>query len=295
VTSPASGAEGPAQVTGDAGVQPQGGSTAKGQGEAKQGANGQAGHPAWAEYLKDIPAGLHSAVTPAFSKWDQDMTAKLNSVQQQYAPWQSLIDGGADPERVSGAVELLGMLEENPAEAVALLAQHFGLGQDGQQEGDGGQGDGELGPSELDGDEVPDWARELQQGYQQNSELLDLVAQKIVADGQAAEMESAVDDLEGQLLPLMEQAKVDRNDEDAMDFIFAQLTNGKSPQEAVGRWSQFRTSLAGQQASAAAPQVLPAGGGLPTQQVDPTTLSTKDRRALAVQRARQLMQEGSGG
>jgi hypothetical protein len=141
----------------------------------------------------------------------------------------------------------------------------------------------------------PAGAKELQQQFQQNSELLDLVAQKIVQDGQAAEMESAVDDLEQQLVAAMESAKVDRNDENALDYIFAQLTNGTDPQAAVQKWNTFRTGLGGQQASAAAPQVLAAGGGLPTQQVDPTTLSTKDRRALAVARARQLMAEGPGG
>ena len=307
MTSPAAGAEGPGQVTGGD-AQPAGGSStasqgkADQQGKAKDGATGN-GHPAWAEYLKDIPAGLHGAVTPAFSKWDADMSAKLSQVQQQYAPFQSLLDAGKDPQRITAASELLDMIEEDPQGALAQLAMHFqvpGFEYGDGEEGDGGQGDGELGPSDQDGEELPSWAQGFQQQLQQSGEMLDLVAQWIVKNGQEAEQEAAVDQLESELTPLLDQAKIpyqgDQADDDALEFIFSQLANGKAPQEAVQRWTALQTKIGGQQASATAPQVLPAGGGLPTQQMDPTKpLSRNDRRAMAVQRAQQLMREGAGG
>jgi hypothetical protein len=298
VTSPATGAEGAGQVTGGD-VQQGSGSSAPGQGgTGQQGQQGGQGHPAYQQYLSNIPQSLHSAVIPAFQQWDKDMAAKLGQVQQQYAPFQSLLDGGKDPQRITAANQLLDMIEENPAAALSELASHFGV-DFGGDEGDGGQGEGELGSPDEGAEDLPQWAQEMMQGHQQNSELLDLVAQKIVQDGQEAELQSAVDDLESQLSPLLQQAGIpfegDQADTDALDFVFAQLTNGASPQDAVSKWTAFKAKLGGMQASQGAPQVLPGGGGLPTQQVDPKTLSQKDRRALAVQRIRQLQGGGTGG
>jgi hypothetical protein len=307
VTSPAAGAEGAGQVTGDA-VQPDGGSSAKGQGSGSQGAGQQGGqtngHPAWDQYLKDIPAGLHAAVTPAFQKWDSDMNAKLSQVQQQYAPWQSVIDGGHTPETVSGALELAQAFQQDPVGVIGELVQWASQnGHDlsalGGEQGDSGQGEGELGPSEED-DALPDWAQEMKQSWQQQSELLDLLAQKTIADGEQAQQEAAVDELESQLTPLLQQAGINHQgedaDNDALDFVFAQLMNGATPEQAVQKWGAFRQAVVGQQASASAPKVLGAGGGLPTQQVDPNTpLSQKDRRALAVESAKRMMAGGAGG
>lgn len=306
MTFPAAGAEGGGQVTGD-GVQPGGGSSTGGQGDSGQQANGQktGTNPAWAEYLKDIPAGLHGAVTPAFQKWDQAMNAKLSQVQQQYAPWQDIIGGGAQPEQVSGALELIQMLKQDPAAAIGELAQWAAsMGTDlsgigfGDQGGVGGQGDGEQqGLSDEDGEQLPDWAQQLISGSKDQQELLDLVAQKIIADGQAAEEEQAVDELEAQLTPLLTQAGIqfqgENADADALDVIFSAMSNGATPEQAVGRWTALQQRVRGQANSANAPRVLGSGGGLPTQQVDPNTpLSQKDRRALAVQRAREMMGQG---
>jgi len=241
---------------------------------------------------------LHGAVTPAFQQWDKDMSAKLSQVQQQYAPWQQIIDGGASPENVSGALELVQMIQSDPGQAIVELAQWAasqgvdlsGLGGDG---GGGGQGDGEQGPSDEGGEELPDWAREIQQSQQQSAQLLDLLAQKTIADGEAAELETAVDQMQEQLEAALGPAGVDPTDETAMDFIFAQLMNGADPKDAVSKWSAFQQAVTGRQASAGAPKVLGAGGGLPTQQVDLSQpLSKTDRKALAVQRARDLMAGG---
>jgi len=109
-----------------------------------------------------------------------------------------------------------------------------------------------------------------------------------------------VDELESQLTPLLQQAGINHQgedaDNDALDFVFAQLMNGATPEQAVQKWGAFRQAVVGQQASASAPKVLGAGGGLPTQQVDPNTpLSQKDRRALAVESAKRMMAGGAGG
>lgn len=298
VTSPATGAEGAGQVTGGD-VQPGSGSSATGQGGTAtngQQAGGQgAGHPAYQQYLAGIPQALHSSVIPAFQQWDKDMAEKLNQVQQQYAPFKELLDSGKDTQRVTAASQLLDMIEEDPEAAIAQLSQHFGIGGE-EAAGDGGQGEGELGPSEVDGEELPPWAQQFMSRFEEHSQLVDLLAQKTVQDGQQAETEAAVAELEGQLTPLLEAAKIpfqgNEADTDALDYIFALMEGGADPQTAVSRWTALQGKLGGARAGAAAPQVLPAGGGLPTQQVDPKTLSQKDRRALAVQRIQQLQSGG---
>lgn len=298
MTSPATGAEGAGQVNGS-GVQPTGGSPTGGQGSSGQ--QGGTGHPAWQSYLEQIPAGLHSAVTPAFQKWDQDMSAKLNQVQQQYAPFQGLLDQGHSPENITGALDLVRMIQEDPQQAVMELAQWAGLdGFGGDEEGDdGGQGDGELDPSDEDGEELPGWAQQLIDSTQDRDQMLDLLVQKVIQDGQEAELVAATDQLEETLTPLLDQAGIAHTgadaDTDALDFIFGTMQTGATPEQAVGKWTALQAKLGGAAASQNAPRVLPAGGGLPTQQVDPKSLSTKDRRALAVQRIKQLQSGSAGG
>lgn len=312
----AGGAEG-GQVTGGQGgtVQPGGGSSAAGQGGNAQGATKDSGKGSdnglYAEYLEGIPAQLHGVVTQAFQKWDGKVTQQQQGVRSQYAPYQQFVDAGIAPERLQAGADLLDWLQEDPQAGLQLLAGELGvdLGQlvgGGQQQqaapgaGFGGAGDeGQAGPGDPQGGEIPPWAAQWQTQLQEQQQLLQLLAQERVQELQGKQTEQELDQIEQVLRQAMSGAQIADDDTNAQDYILAQLslTDENTPVEqavadAVGKWQQLTSSLGAQRAQAQAPQVLRAGGGLPTQQVDPATLSQTDRRKLAVERVRQLQQGG---
>lgn len=87
----------------------------------------QQGNPSWHEYLADIPEELHEKVTPAFEKWDKNVTSRFDRYNQEYAPWKPVIKAAGDPETAQFSVNLLRALNENPAEVVDKIREYYQL------------------------------------------------------------------------------------------------------------------------------------------------------------------------
>lgn len=305
-------------------VQPDGqraggqGGTSKG---SQQQGTGTGGTPAsggqgpdnglYAEFLRDIPTQLHPTLIERLKANDARVTQQQQSVRSQYAAYQPLIDAGADPQQLAAAHEFVQYLGQNDPEAVLQeMAEAWGIdlgqlvgGAGGQQQaGQGGMADEGLsaGPGETPGAEAPpQWFTQFQQEtFGPIQEIVNLMAQAQVQQHQSQQSEQEITQLE----QLLESKGIPLQDGDPqLGFVLGQLALGddeNTPTEqlidaALEQWNQFRSTIGGQAASAQAPRVMPAGGGgLPTQQIDPASLSQKDRRALAVQRAKQLMAGG---
>jgi hypothetical protein len=334
VTSPATAAgaaAGTGAGTGGSGngVQPGGGSSASGQGGGTQGGQqqdspaggqqaagkGSEGSGLYDEYLQGIPAQLHGTVTEAFKKWDANVTKNQQGVRSQLAAYQPLIDSGADPQQLQVAHQFVEWLQEDPAEAMRQMMQTFELdpqellGGQQQQPGamtpgqqQGGTGDEGLtaGQGDPQGGETPPWFTQFQeQTFGPIQEMVQLMAQAQVQDHQSKQSEQEIDQLE----QLLTSKGVQLTEGDPqLGYVLGQLAladGDDTPLEqvldsALESWKGLQTTISGQTASANAPRVLSAGGGLPTQQVDPTSLSQKDRRALAVQRATEMMAQNRG-
>lgn len=310
------------------GVQPGSGSSASGQGAGTQGGQ-QQGSPAggqqaagkgpessglYDEYLQGIPAQLHGTVTEAFKRWDANVTKNQQGVRSQLAAYQPLIDSGADPQQLQVAQDFIGWLQEDPAEAMRQMADHFGLdpqelfgGQQqagamapGQQQGGTGDEGLTAGQGDPQSGEAPPWFAQFQeQTFKPIQEMVQLMAQAQVQDHQSRQSEQEIDQLE-QMLQSKGVQLVEGDPQ--LSYVLGQLAladGDDTPMEqvldsAIESWKGLQTTISGQTASANAPRVLSAGGGLPTQQVDPTSLSQKDRRALAVQRATEMMAQNRG-
>ena len=292
-------------VTGSEGVQPQGG---QGAGDAGQ-QNDQGGQPQgglYDKYLANIPKQLHGTVTEAFKTWDADVTKRQQGLQTQLTAFQPLIDSGADPTQLQAAKEFLDWIQEDPQAALAMAAQTFevDLGQLGQAPADPQQGGQQVqgqpaGPGDQQVGEIPPWFAQFQESYGQDKQLLQLLAQAQVSQHEQQELDSQVSEIEGHLQSQTQAAGIDLADQNALNFLLQALAatdDNVPPQQAVAgavkQWQDLTNAIRGQAANQGAPQVLRGGGGLPTQQVDPATLSPGDRRRALAQRAAQLMQGG---
>lgn len=291
-------------VTGAEGVQPEG------QGAPDTGQQGQGGQPQgglYDKYLANIPKQLHGTVTEAFKTWDADVTKRQQGLQTQFAPFQPLIDSGADPTRLQAANEFLEWMQEDPKAALAMAAQTFevdlselmGTPQGGTEEQQQVQGQ-PAGPGNQPAGDIPPWFATFQEEYGQDKQLLQLLAQQAVSSHESQQMESQVAEIEQQLRSQAQAAGIDIADPNAQNFLLQALaaTDDQTPPAqavtaAVQQWQTLTQAIRGQAASQGAPSVLPGGGGLPTQQVDPASLSQGDRRRLVAQRAAQMMQGGA--
>ena len=312
----ATGAQG--GTTGQGAVQPsgqqaggQGGAQPKGQQQGQAGQ--QASNGLYDKYLAKFPAGLHGSLTEVFREWDADVTRRQQEVRSQYAPYESLVQSGADPQRLQAASELLDWLQEDPAAGMRLIAQELGVdlselvdgGQGGQPGAGapGGAGDEGLtaGQGDPQGGDAPPWFQQFQeQTFGPIQQMVHTMAQALVEQHQGQQTEQEIDQLE----QLLESKGVQLQEGDPkLGYVLGQLAmleaegqpiTEEAVTQAVQSWEQLRTTITGQQAGAQMPPVLPGGGGLPTQQVDPASLSQSDRRKLAAQRAAQMMAAGRG-
>lgn len=79
------------------------------------------GHPAWDEYLKDIPEVFHPQVKPAFEKWDKN----FQKVQSEYEPYKEFI--GTDPNELQAALQVANLIRTNPKALYDNLGSRYGF------------------------------------------------------------------------------------------------------------------------------------------------------------------------
>lgn len=99
-----------------------------------QGGNVQppnSGHPAWQEYLADVPPALQPTVQAAFQKWDANVQQRLQEVHTQYAPlkvYQPLADNKIPLQYIGQALQFAQELENNPKELFNSMNTKLDLG-----------------------------------------------------------------------------------------------------------------------------------------------------------------------
>lgn len=300
---------GSVQPSGANGAAGQGGSTAGQQGQAAGGKGAADDSGLYAKYLENIPSQLHSTVIAAFKDFDGSVTKQQQGVRSEYAPWQPLIDSGADPQQLQAAGEFLQALQEDPEGLIRQLAGELGMDfGDGQQQpatpGQGGMDEGQqqAAPGLTQGSEIPPWFTDFQQQQEQTNQLVQLLSQAYVSQHEEAETTQQVDQLEEALMGAAQGAGVDlQGDPHAQNFVLAQLAGiddsvpvDQAVGQAIQAWTDMVAGVRGSAQSQAMPTMLPAGGGLPTSQVDPATLSTADRRKLVAQNVMQRRAQGGG-
>ena len=88
-------------------------------------------HPAWQEYLNEVPEALQGVVKSAFEKWDTNVSQKIQQIHDSYAPlkvYQPLVDNNIPLDRVAKSLQFATELERDPKAMVSRMNEHFKLG-----------------------------------------------------------------------------------------------------------------------------------------------------------------------
>jgi len=251
------------------------------------------GHPAWNQYLKDIPEGFHGVVKPAFEQWDKDVQARLAEVQSRYAPYKDILGSGVQPQQLSEAVRLYQMMANDPQSIYNAMAEHYGYGQDaGQGQAEETDDEFDLGDGEDDISNHPQFRQlqQQQQALQQQQEQF-VAAMQQAQEARQQQEEAAVGEqwLDSKVAETTELLKQKGIEPDYDYIITRALALGQSGQatdndqaweQAVQSWISKVDSWGNRKtANSTAPLVMPTNGGTPSNQL-PDMSNGKSRRQI---------------
>lgn len=252
-----------------------------------EGATDNGGHPAWQPILDVLPdEALRTLVQPHLQEWDKGVEQRFQSLHQQYEPWKPIIEN-ADPEVTQRALQLVSMIEEDPAQVYQMLGEAYGL--------TSGQGTGEppagttTDPVEVEGAEF-DPNDPVMQRLMAMEGVLGGLQNFIQSQQQHDEEVAAIEAYDAHMKSLLEDPRFKGGPYDE-DVIDAMVANGIEPEDALTR---YQTSVREAAKSAltpnsTAPTIMGAsagGSGLPSGAVDPAKMSPQDTRALVAEMAR---------
>jgi hypothetical protein len=219
----------------------------------------------WAEYLNDLPDSVRPLVEPKFREWDSNTTKRFQQVHSEYEPlkpFQSVMDNGWDFNDVQQALQLTTALNENPQAVYDALVANYGFGAPEQ-----GQEDDEY-PEDSLGYEDPRIAQIEQMTNAMAEMLLQQENQK-----QAVKEDAELDSL----LASLKDQHGDFNEK----YVMTQMYAGADPVAAIQEFQQMIGQAAAQRPQV--PTIMGSGGGLPSQTVNPSQMSDKDRKNLVAQ------------
>lgn len=267
------------QTAAAAAAQPAGQPPEGGQGQGQGGGLGQ-----YAGYLNGVPEQFHGQLLDGFKRTDAHWQQQLHSAQSRYQPYEQILSAH-QPEELQNAVDLLSAIRADPAGALAELQAALGLD---QQTGQGVPQQGTTDYDGYDGGQGFALPPEIAQRIDQQEKLLTMLAEQFIGQRQETQLNAEASALDDQLRAAYGQG-YDELDDNAWDFMVGLMESGRanSPQQAVDILRQFVGQGQAQQPGATA-VVMPAGGGMPSNQVDPRQLyaDKKGRRELAMAIAR---------
>lgn len=235
-------------------------------------------NPAWGDALSAIPEQFHQVLTPHFQQWDQAAQKRIEEVNGQlkaFEGYKDFADNGINAEELAQGYQLLYQLNQDPQAVFNALKEAYGF-----------EAAAEIVGEEEEGEE--DDSQNFQDPrFDQLQSGLDLVAQTLLQQEQAKVQAKADADLDAEISALKE--KYPNFDE---HYVLSLVANGATMEQAAQQYETLTQSILQQNPRPFAPQVMGNSGGgtgLPSQAIDPTKLSDKDRRALVAQMVQQQM------
>lgn len=230
-------------------------------------------NPAWNSVLDKIPAEFHSQIIPTFQEWDKNFQSKTSEVQSQYEPYNFLLEGGIDPQRVQMALNLTNIIDADPRKFYEEMGNFYkdqwGQGQQGQDNGEEFQ----LGAAEEDFDitQHPKF-QELQQTIEAMSQGL-----------QQQEQEKAIKQAEAEVEAEVKQLKEEYGDWDE-EFVFSLAVAKNIPLKQAVEAYNAKFGQAQSQPKPTPPTVFPTTNSVPlAQQADPAKMSRQQTRQMVVE------------
>lgn len=230
--------------------------------------------PPWQGFVEKFPEAYRGIAEEAAKEWDSGVTKRFQDLHSTYEPYKPFVDEW-EPEAIDQALQLAQALEANPQAFYESLANAYGFnGEQGTQEQQ------QVASSPQDLDENDPYAPR----FQQNEELLANLANYIISqEEQKTQYEQQVQ--EDQWFDQTMTALKTQYGEFDENYVLHQIANGVDPdvavqnfQSTVNTWAQRQVAPARQ-----APRVMGAGGGIPSGQVDPASLNSRDTKDLVAE------------
>lgn len=229
----------------------------------------------WAQYLEPLPESVRPLVEPTFKQWDADVTQRFQKVQSEYAPLKDfapLVEQGFTPDVAGQAFNLMQALNNDPEAVLRELAEAIGydLDQGTQEPNDDGETPGEFVDPRL---------ATVEQMTEAMAEIM-LAQERQQQEAQENAM------LDAHLAELKE-----KHGEFDEEYILLLMGNGLTGEQAVAKYQDLVGKVS-RPAPPVAPTLLGAGGGLPSQGVDLSNLTSSQTKDLVAQMLAQAAQEG---
>lgn len=248
-------------------------------GQPQDTANGASkGHPAWDEYLKDIPEQFRPQVTPAFEKWDKD----FQKVQSRFAPYEKFTQH--QPEELEAAMQVAQYLRTNPRALYDNLAERFGFNNADEDQGQSEEEDDLFGfddNSDKDDSiennprfrEVTEQLQAMQQFIQQQAEQQQQAEITAQAQRETEESFAHIEKSINRNLSNAEKSEIIKR-----TVMIGDANGGKNYDliEGYKDFAKFANSIRNQPSkNDTAPAVLSGSGGLPVKNKDDLSFDQK--------------------
>lgn len=212
-------------------------------------------------FLNGIPEQDRAIVAKYVKDWDSNVTKRFQSIHEQYQPYKDL----GDVESIQRAMDIINLLENDPHTFAENLANVLSqLGEDDEEfDEDNDMSD----DYQLSGDQEPDELSELKTTVQS---LAQTIEQERQARQEAADME--------ELDNYIKQLHTTHGDFDD-DYVLVQMSRGLDPEKAIEKYNSMIEEKINSRRKSTPPPLISGQGGVQSGQVDPSKLSSADRKA----------------
>lgn len=237
-------------------------------------------------FLSRIPEADREIVGKYVSQWDAGVTRRFQELHGKYKPYEEL----GDIESLQKAREIYTILDEEPERLYNALADIFGNQQQGQQNGVESQQ--QQNGTGQESDPFQGAIQELQGRFDEQTKVLEAVAQYILQQQQVTQQSQEDSELD-QYVGLLKQ-EFGEFDE---DYVLTKMFHGMSGEDAVQSWNNLIQNQVNQasQSTANLPAILSNSGGsaVPvTKTQNLGSIPSKDVRALVADVLAQVHREG---
>jgi len=241
----------------------------------------------WKSYVEKFPTSLHGTAEEVFKEWDGNVTKRFQDLHSTYQPYKEYVDEW-EPSAIGQAIALAQALESDPEAFYKALATSYGFAESEQGAANQLPQQTEVPPPGF-GEEDSPWAPRLDQQEQ----LLSSLADYIIGQENAKKEQTEFAQQDQWLNQTMDTLKQQHGAFDE-GYVMQAIASGVDPEAAVTQFQSLVSSWATRQnaPSANAPTIMGASGGLPSAQVDPSTLSNADTKNLVAEYLRKAAEGG---
>lgn len=227
------------------------------------------------DFLQRVPEAERPILEKYVKQWDAGVTRRFQELHSQHEPYQKL---GSNPEQLASALQLMQMIDEKPEVVFNILKAEL-ENQTGGEQGFQGQGLGA-------GDEFQGVPPELLQKMNQQQQVLELLAQKILSSEQQSQQQQQDKQLEDYLGLL--HTEFGEFDE---EYVLAKMARGADGADAVKAFHKLVNPGGATNGGRPAPRVLSGGGVVPSDVQNVAKASRGDTKNLVAS----LLQQAAEG